>query len=597
MGCDGQRSSRCLINARSECEQSKIYTTSLTPKNWSPCTKPARKGRYYCRQRQQLRPVQVLRSVVAPENGAKRLRTDGTVIADKNTILVYLNGSYMRLSCFRRVACVSLSNHASRFVRNACWAFLLLCLSFAAQAELPDKFVSTSQWFETFKQKATPEELYSFLYQMPKGGDLHNHLSGSIRTEWFYDLALAQADRGYTYYTRVKIENCRPYGSNQFGSDPYLLFFYNLQESSWNQLNDCEKSEYVKLQDLDKNQRKAWLNSMRLDKPHEGRDEFFETHWERMNHLFSNPYLIADALVMNLEAFGAEGLSYFEPQLAVRGYLRPDGSMFAPDEVANLFRQRLAQQDAKDTGIVVRLQLSLLRFLPDAEEHLKWLYQFVHENSDLWVAVNMVGREDNDKGYPLRFLDTLRELRKKHHGVRLSIHAGEVDEPNDHVRDTLLLGAERIGHGLNLITDPDTMRLMRFGPYLVEINLISNLLLEYVSDYQQHPFPEYLRTGIPVALSTDDRGMWDSNMTDEFFVAVTEFNLSWEEVKLLSRNSLSYAFVPEPIKLDLLEDFDTRIGRFERTIKSAPKTLTTSAFESYGFICRQYSVCSNSTPD
>ena len=99
------------------------------------------------------------------------------------------------------------------------------------------------------------------------------------------------------------------------------------------------------------------------------------------------------------------------------------------------------------------------------------------------------------------------------------------------MRDTLLLGADRIGHGNNLITDDDTMRLMRHGPYLIEINLISNLLLNYVSDYAEHPFPEFLRTGIPVALSTDDRGMWDSTMTDEFFVAVKEFNLSWEEVK------------------------------------------------------------------
>ena len=39
----------------------------------------------------------------------------------------------------------------------------------------------------------------------------------------------------------------------------------------------------------------------------------------------------------------------------------------------------------------------------------------------------------------------------------------------------------------------------------MEINLISNLLLEYVSDYDAHPFPEYLRTA-SVALSTDDRG-------------------------------------------------------------------------------------------
>jgi adenosine deaminase CECR1 len=51
----------------------------------------------------------------------------------------------------------------------------------------------------------------------------------------------------------------------------------------------------------------------------------------------------------------------------------------------------------------VRLQVAILRFLPDAEEHLRYLYDFVARNSDLFVAVNMVGREDNDKGYPLRF--------------------------------------------------------------------------------------------------------------------------------------------------------------------------------------------------
>ena len=68
------------------------------------------------------------------------------------------------------------------------------------------------------------------------------------------------------------------------------------------------------------------------------------------------------------------------------------------------------------------------------------------------------------------------------------IHAGEVDEPNHHIRDTLLLGAQRIGHGVNLITDPQTLQAMRYGPYLVEVNLISNLLLEYVSDYSTHRF-------------------------------------------------------------------------------------------------------------
>ncbi len=68
--------------------------------------------------------------------------------------------------------------------------------------------------------------------------------------------------------------------------------------------------------------------------------------------------------------------------------------------------------------------------------------------------------------------------------------------------------------------------------------------------------------GIPVALSTDDRGMWDSNMTDEFFVAVREFNLSWEEIVKLGRNSLQYSFLDEPTKQRLLANYDKRIAAF-----------------------------------
>ena len=204
----------------------------------------------------------------------------------------------------------------------------------------------------------------------------------------------------------------------------------------------------------------------------------------------------------------------------------------------------------------------------------------------------MVGREDDDKGHPLRFLETLRKLRQQDGSVKLSIHAGEVDEPNYHVRDTLLLGADRIGHGLNLITDPETMRLMRHGPYMIEINLISNLLLEYVSDYSQHPFPEFFRIGIPVALSTDDRGMWDSNMTDEFFVAVKEFNLSWDEVKLLSRNSLQYAFVDQDTKAELLETYNSRIKKFEEKLNShGIDALKNVHSPKRGFICSRYRLC------
>jgi adenosine deaminase CECR1 len=447
-------------------------------------------------------------------------------------------------------------------------------------------------WFEAVKATATPQQMYRFLYALPKGGDLHNHLTGAVRSEWFWDAAMEEEKRGYLYYTRVRIQNCAPYGHDEFGPGKALLLFKNIQRSTFDKLDECGKSEFKKLQDLNAVEKAAWLNSMRLDQPYEGRNEFFDAIWDRINDLLQNPYLICDILLRNMQAFGKEGLEYLETQQGVEGAVHPDGSPYSVEEVVGIYRQFLASPQAKATGVEVRFQNALLRFTPNAEQHLRELYAITDRYRDLYVGVNMVGREDNDKGYPLRFLPVLRELRHKYPDINLSIHAGEVDEPNYHIRDTLLLGAQRIGHGVNLITDPETMLRMRYGPYMVEINLISNLLLEYVSDYSQHPFPEYLRTGIPVALSTDDRGMWDSNLSDEFFVAVKEFNLSWEEIVKLGRNSLLYAFVDDPTKQRLLANYDKRVAAFSQAFqKKGWSSLNDVKPVSYGFLCKHYQLC------
>ena len=451
---------------------------------------------------------------------------------------------------------------------------------------------AAEKWFEDFKAAATPQELYTFLYALPKGGDLHNHLQGAVLSEWMWDAAMAQKSNGYSYYAKTRIQNCRDFGTDEFGRDKYLLLFRNITAANYEKLSACEQGEYQKLEDLDAREKTAWLDSMRLDRKFEGRNEFFDAHWARIAGLISNPYLVADTLYRNIEAFGKEGVVYLETQTSVDGYERPDGKPFSTDEVIAIYRQRLAAKDAKATGVEVRFQNALLRFAPNAEARLKELFAINDRYRDLYVGVNMVGREDDDKGYPLRFLPILRELRHKYPDINLSIHAGEVDEPNYHIRDTLLLGAKRIGHGVNLITDPDMMRMMRNGPYMVEINLISNLLLEYVSDYSQHPFPEYLRTDIPVALSTDDRGMWDSNMTDEYFVAVREFNLSWEEMTQLGRNSLKYSFLDAATKQKLLANYEKRVQTFAQAFQSKGMSgLASTKPVSYSFLCKHYQLC------
>ena len=302
---------------------------------------------------------------------------------------------------------------------------------------------------------------------------------------------------------------------------------------------------------------------MILDREGEGRNEFFEVINKRLGELLRDPYLATGLLAANLKRYSAQGLRYLETQVSASNFQDQEGILIGSEFAVQLFRDRLKQPDIQETSMTTRFLFTVIRFAPAAEETLKRAYAFVDRNRDLWVGINMAGREDNDKGYALRFLDTFREMRSKYSGIQLSIHAGEKDSPGHEVRDTLLLGATRIGHGVNLITDPGTMLLMRNGKALVEINLISNRLLEYTPNLAKHPFPEYLRTGIPVCLNTDDPGVWDSDIVDEYYTAVTNFNLSWPEIVQLGRNSLVYSFAPAEVKERMLASYDKALWNFQ----------------------------------
>lgn len=427
--------------------------------------------------------------------------------------------------------------------------------------------LTAADWFQEFQKSATPQELYQFLWAVPKGGDLHNHFTLAIHAEQWY--AAATRAKHNEFYTRVRFQNCED------STEPAILSI-TIQRSTYAKLSDCRKQEYVALRNLDERQKQHWLSSLKLDKPGEGRNEFFEVLIARLSDMARDPWLAAELLVENMRFYGEQGLRYLEAQFNVARMQDTEGRLLAPNEVSRIVREALAGSDAKATGVTARFQITVIRYTPSAEQSVEEAYQFVDANRDLWVGINMAGREDNDKGHPLRFLEVFRRMRRTYTGIQLSIHGGEVDSPGDEVRRTLLLGATRIGHGINLITDPEGMLLMRNRRALIETSLVSNKLLEYTPDLDKHPFPEYLRTGIPVCLNTDDPGAWDSNITDEYFLAVRHFRLSWREIVQIGRDSLSYSFVEEPVKQRLLREYDAAIKDFEtnwkqRAVAAKPK--------------------------
>lgn len=411
--------------------------------------------------------------------------------------------------------------------------------------------------FEELRAAAQPTQLYTLLYDLPKGGDLHNHAGGSNIPEWIHAvLTDPQRNGGDAFFTRIR------FAASADAISPAARF-HTIRRHTYESLAPAKQAEYVALEKLTPVERVDWCNAFRLDAPGEGRAEFFDVLWTRLGDTNRNPHVRTELLAENIKAFAAEGLVYLETQYGVEHLVTNEGRLLTTEEGIAITRERLNRDDVASTGLVVRFQESIVRYSPRAEQQLASSYKFVAANRDLWVALNLVGIEERGPGYPHRFVETFRELRRQYPTLPLSIHAGEMDGPDSHIRDTLLLGAARIGHGVNLIKDPQTLLLLQQGQRtLVEINLISNRLLGYVPDLRTHPFPEYLRTGVPVCLNTDDRGMWDSNLTDEYYTAVTTFNLSWDEIVELGRNSLTHSFVQPDVKARLLADYDKRVAAF-----------------------------------
>lgn len=434
----------------------------------------------------------------------------------------------------------------------------------------PPKFTPVAQptniesLFEVIKREATPEELYCFLYAMPKGGDIHHHLGGGFFPEMWYRVA-ADSGRngGQRFYTRYKVSSLRRHPLLNAPGVSYVFQWRTLNQKSYDSLGSDFQKDFKPLPELNETERKAWMSAIVLDEKGEGRNEFFEYHWTRLGDLLSSIHVMSELLVENMKLFSTEGLRYLELQRGAFHYLDAACEALPAQEADAFWNDRLAKADALETGVVVRWQGVVIRFLPNAEQQVRDFYAHIDSNRDTWGGINMAGREDDNRGYPARFTQVFDEMLRKYPGIGISIHAGEAEKPDSHIRDTLRLGATRIGHGINLLSDEDMLLRMRDSNFLVEINLISNDLLGYVPNLGQHPFPIYLRQGIPCCLNTDDRGMWDSNYTDEVFVAVKHFNLSWAELQKLSRMSYQHSFADAATKQARIEGFESDLGRFE----------------------------------
>lgn len=450
-----------------------------------------------------------------------------------------------------------MSRTISVILRHCALAFLLTALAAAQSAEQ-----RTSRYLDSVRKR--PPLLLAFVRDLPKGGDLHNHLDGAIYAEDLVDFAASGGlcvDRTSSRLLAPPCDSCENYTAK-----PAARCSYG-DHVLYNQMID------------------AW--SMRDWRPGDesGHDHFFATFDKFALASHTN---VAEGIAAATNRAGMDHLQYVEfmhtadggaaAQLAAKVEWNPDFAKMREallsaglKDVAADTGKRLAADDARAKEILkcgtadaapgcdvtVRYLYQVLRGLPHEIVFAQILLAFELASSDpRFVGLNLVMPEDwyvplRDFNEHMAMLDYLHDVYPK---VHVTLHAGELAmglvPPEDltfHIRASVERGhAERIGHGVDVMNEKDPIGLlheMADRNLLVEIALTSNDMILGVSG-DDHPLPIYMKYGVPVALATDDEGVSRSDMTHEYLRAVETYNLSYVEVKRMARQSLEHSFLP-----------------------------------------------------
>lgn len=208
-------------------------------------------------------------------------------------------------------------------------------------------------------------------------------------------------------------------------------------------------------------------------------------------------------------------------------------------------------QAQADYPIKVRLIIQINRHEPQyapelAEIAIAKQYQGI-------VGLDLAGDEENF-GDVTGFVKVYQ--RAKAEGLHITIHAAEAGSAINVTKAIEQLGAERIGHGVQVVQDLGVMDLLKRHQIPLEMCPTSNLQTGIIPKLRQHPLFAYHQLGIPVTINTDDPSICNITLTDEFLVAIRGIGLPLRVVPELTLNAARSAFLPPSEKTRLIQWFD-----------------------------------------
>lgn len=131
-------------------------------------------------------------------------------------------------------------------------------------------------------------------------------------------------------------------------------------------------------------------------------------------------------------------------------------------------------------------------------------------------------------------------------GLGLTAHAGEVPGP-ERIREVLAFGVTRIAHGVTAAEDPELIALLREADVTLDLCPTSNVQAGIVADLAAHPIGALHRAGVSVTLSTDDRTVTGTSLTEEMAHTATAQRLTPGELAAIAVNGFRRAFGPRAV--------------------------------------------------
>ncbi|MBR8744458.1 adenosine deaminase [Nocardiopsis sp. MG754419] len=254
--------------------------------------------------------------------------------------------------------------------------------------------------------------------------------------------------------------------------------------------------------------------------------------------------------------------------------------------LASVVARRLAEQNVRYAEVHVSLYTHLMRGVPakvvfdgieqarvEAERdhgiRLRWIPDFPAdfgvESAERTVDAVLRDGPPSVIGFGVGGVESPLEPyaevfgRARAAGLASLPHAGEHGGPV-RVREALdVLGAERIGHGIDSMKDPDLVARLVDEQIPVDVSPTSNLRTRAVEGIGDHPLPAMLDAGLLVTLNSDDPTMFGSDLTGEYRIA--HELVGAEGLVRLARNGVEASFLGVARRRALTSEIDAVAAR------------------------------------